>query len=124
MVSFTAPKDIYIEMKPYIQTLYSAVTISSMLCFLFNPPVNIIGITLLTCNLFGGMILYFGVFLTNTQYMLTQVTENNYDPVYTAAVMYLSTLNLYLRVAMYHVVELTHITQKDQSGYNIFKNFN
>ncbi|XP_073975185.1 growth hormone-inducible transmembrane protein-like [Rhodnius prolixus] len=114
MVSFTAPKDTYIEIKPYIKTLYSAVTITSLLCFLFNPPVNIIGITLLTCNLFGGMILYFGVFVTNTQYMLAQVTQHNYDPVYTAAVMYLSTLNLFLRVAMYHVVELTEITHKDE----------
>ncbi|KAK9499765.1 hypothetical protein O3M35_002741 [Rhynocoris fuscipes] len=113
LISFTAPEDFYIDLKPFVEKLYIGVTISSFLCFLFNPPVNAISLLLLASNLCGGILLYFCIFITNTQYMLGQLSETCYDPVYTAAVMYLSTLNLMLRIAMFYVAELTDITIND-----------
>ncbi|KAL1130908.1 hypothetical protein AAG570_012149 [Ranatra chinensis] len=110
-VGFIAPKDFYLKLENYISYLYTTVTVSSILCILFNPPVTPIGIFCITLNFFGGMILYFGVFIVNTQYFLNDVkTNDEYDPIYTACVMFLCSLNLYLRIAMYFVVELTNLT--------------
>jgi len=116
LVGFASPKSLYLGMEPYLKFMYSLVGATSLLCFIFNPPTTALGVVFMSLNLFGGIILYFGVLVVNTQILIRDaLSSDSFDPIYTAAVIYLCAINLFLRIAMCYVVELTNITDPTYS---------
>lgn len=106
LVSFIAEKDLYKSFEGHLTPMYYAVIISSAVCLIMNQYNTLISILLLIINLFGGIILYSGVMIVNTQYFINDaITNENYDPIYTSAVVYLCSMNLYIRLALYHSIQ-------------------
>lgn len=104
LFAFSAPLNYFEELTPYVNFLYSAVLISSALNFLFVPPVTPFSIFLLVQDFLAGTILYFLVFAVNTQYMLQEARIKPGDPINDATVMYLCTINLYVRMSMRYLL--------------------
>ncbi|XP_024214636.1 growth hormone-inducible transmembrane protein [Halyomorpha halys] len=110
LMSFLAPNDFYKALERRLTNVYYLVTLSSICCLLIDIPVTTVSISLLTINFLGGIVLYFCTFIINTQFLLNDIlTNESYDPIYTSAVLYLCTMNLYIRNALYYFVECSKL---------------
>lgn len=81
------------------------VVIASSLGSMFLPPTTALGAGLYAITLYGGLILFSGFLLYDTQRIIVQAERyptfgvTPYDPVNASLSIYMDTLNIFIRIA-------------------------
>ncbi|XP_014247884.1 growth hormone-inducible transmembrane protein-like [Cimex lectularius] len=107
LAGFTAPQNLFQHLKYPLKLMYIVVGVTTLFSvFVYPNYESLIEMLILETTIFGGMILYFVVTLSNTQGLVADIkNEKKFDPIFSAAVMFLSTINLYIRIGMFVSLE-------------------
>ncbi|KAF6201196.1 hypothetical protein GE061_005643 [Apolygus lucorum] len=104
-LAIAANTEFYNQVKVPVMMLYIVVSIATGLCLIYLPPFNTLTTILVAMNIFGGILLHFAVYVTNVQSTIRDLVYDEVDPMYASAVILICTINIYFRIAFFHVVE-------------------
>uniref|UniRef100_A0A0A9X9W7 Growth hormone-inducible transmembrane protein n=1 Tax=Lygus hesperus TaxID=30085 RepID=A0A0A9X9W7_LYGHE len=104
-LAITANTEFFDQIKVEVTLLYVVVSITTGLCLVYRPPFTTWTSILVALNVFGGILLHFAMYVTNVQATIRDLVYNEVDPMYTSAVILICSINLYFRIAFFHVVE-------------------
>ncbi|KAI3382483.1 hypothetical protein SNEBB_008309, partial [Seison nebaliae] len=67
-------------------------------------PMSTFGVSMYSISVYGGLILFSGMLLYNTQKIIAQAeylpSNMHYDPINMAMGIYMDTINIFIRIAM------------------------
>ncbi|XP_040581607.1 growth hormone-inducible transmembrane protein [Lepeophtheirus salmonis] len=102
IVSVTAPSEKFLYMGGPLAMGLGVVFASSIGSF-FLPPTSLLGASLYSMSLYGGLILFGGFVLYDTQKIIYRAEHTpkyvGWDPINASSGIYLDTLNIFMRIA-------------------------
>jgi len=103
-VAVTAPSDKFLYMGGPLAMGFGAVFMASI-GSAFLPPTSALGAGLYSISLYGGLVLFSGFMLYNTQKIVhraenhSRYSSQKYDPVNNSIGIYMDTINIFIRIA-------------------------
>ncbi|XP_075210770.1 growth hormone-inducible transmembrane protein-like [Lycorma delicatula] len=109
IIALTAQMNFHEKLVEPLSKINAIVTAASICVTIIGTPKNSLEIFLLCLNIHLGFILFAWMFVLNTQMFIKDCSteRETFDPVYLAAVMEISTLNLFLRIATLATLKAT-----------------
>lgn len=102
--------------------MYGFITVLSVFSIILGTPSTTLGICLLCISLHGGFIIYAGLLIINTQRLFSLVKHRNYDVVYYSFVLYMVVLNIFMRIAMYLLINSDLVPEPIVPYGNLYEN--
>jgi len=103
-VAVTAPSDKFLYMGGPLAMGFGVVFMASI-GSAFLPPTTALGAGMASISLYGGLVLFSGFMLYNTQKIIhraenhSQYSMQKYDPINNSVGIYLDTINIFIRIA-------------------------
>ncbi len=104
-IAVTAPSEKFLYMGGPLAMGFGAVFMAS-LGSAFLPPTSALGAGLYSISLYGGLVLFSGFMLYNTQKIIHRAERHpngygvqKYDPINNSIGIYLDTINIFIRIA-------------------------
>lgn len=112
-LGLTASSQLFDAVKVHLTVSYVIVCLSAILCLFLTPPLGPAASVAVSMNIFGGILLYFGIYVCLVHDVGVAAKFHDVDPLQTSAAVFMCTVNLYLRLALMQVVEnarMLHVT--------------
>ena len=104
-IAITAPSDKFLYMGGPLAMGFGVVFMSSI-ASAFLPPTTALGASVMSIALYGGLVLFSGFLLYDTQKIIHRAENHpngwgvaKYDPVKNSIGIYISTMNIFIRIA-------------------------
>merc|ERR1712008_286166 len=104
-IAITAPSDKFLYMGGPLAMGFGVVFMASI-GSAFLPPTTALGAGMASISLYGGLVLFSGFMLYNTQKIIhragnhSQYSMQKYDPINNSVGIYMDTVNIFIRIAM------------------------